>query len=233
MSQQDAGAQASTDAAGTAAAAAAGTPPADAAAQAAAAAATAAAGAADTGAAAAAAGAAAATGAESTDTGQADAAAAAAAAAAAGAPEKYELTVPEGGSLDQEDLDAFAELARAKNLTNEQAQAAVTEHATALKAQSDRFLTETQTHTEIGGAHFAAAQQQTQAVLNRFLPPDSPEGKALRAGMDKTGYGNWAPFVLLFSRIGKAMGEDGPAQRQAASGQRRSAADVLFGDAKQ
>lgn len=232
MSEQAAAAQATTNADGTTAAAAAtGTPGAGAGDQAAAAAA--AAGAADTGAAAAAAGAAAATGAEGTDKGQADATAAAAAAAAAGAPEKYELTAPEGGRLDQEDLDAFAELARAKNLTNEQAQAAVTEHAIALKAQSDRFLTETQSHTEIGGAHFAAAQQQTQAVLNRFLPPDSPEGKALRAGMDKTGYGNWAPFVLLFSRIGKAMGEDGPAQRQAASGQRRSAAEVLFGDAKQ
>ncbi len=155
-----------------------------------------------------------------------------AAAAAPKPPDKYELALPDGGPLDAADLDAFTAVAKEKGWTNEQAQAALTEHAEALVAQAHRFLTETQAHTEIGGDKLAVAQQHARAVLDKFLPADSPEGQVLRSGLDKTGYGNWTPLVLLLARIGKAMAEDSPiADGARASGAKapRDAAAVLYG----
>jgi hypothetical protein len=157
--------------------------------------------------------------------------AAAAAAAAPVVPEKYELAVPDGGPLDASDLEQFAALAKEKGWTNEQAQAAVTEHASALAAQSTQFLSDLKAHTEVGGEKLAVAQQLSRSVIDKFLPADSPEGQVLRSGLDKTGYGNWTPLVLLLSRIGKAMAEDAPLGTDSArgAGAPRDAAAVLYG----
>lgn len=148
------------------------------------------------------------------------------------APETYELTLPEGGVLDQSDIDQIAAIAKAKGWTNDQAQAALTDYAENLRVQSERFLTETTAHPEIGGERLAVAQEHARRALDRFLPTTTSEGIALREALDKSGYGNYAPLVLLFSRIGKAMAEDRGLNTASAGvpGQRRSAADVLFGD---
>jgi hypothetical protein len=148
------------------------------------------------------------------------------------APDKYELTLPEGGLVDQADVAQIETIARANNWTNDQAQAALTEHAASLKAQSERFLTDLRKHAEIGGDNLAASQQRANAVLDKFLPADSPEGQALRSDLNKSGYGNYAPLVLLLARIGKSMSEDTPfaagAQRST-SAPKRDAAAVLYG----
>jgi hypothetical protein len=151
-------------------------------------------------------------------------------AAAAGPPEKYTLTLPDGGPLDAEDLPEFEAAARAAGLTNEQAQAALATRAGELTAQSERFLTATKAHAEIGGANLEAAQQRARAVLDKYLPADSAEGKELRSAMDKTGYGNWAPLVLVLSRIGKAMAEDKPVTPGSERAEKpRDAVSVLYG----
>jgi hypothetical protein len=125
-------------------------------------------------------------------------------------------------------------MAKAKGWTNEQAQAALTEMGEAVAAQHSRFRSTLEAHPEVGGANLAAAQQDAMRFLDRFLPATSPEGAEFRAAMVKSGYGNYAPLVLALSRAGKAMGEDRPAIGgvAAASGSKRSHADVLFGDAK-
>lgn len=125
-----------------------------------------------------------------------------------GAPETYELAVPENSGLDDSDVAAVTEMARAKGLTNEQAQAVVNELGDGLVAQRARFRTVLDAHPEVGGDQFAAAQENAQRALDRFLPADTPDGKALRAVMDKSGYGNYAPLMVLLARIGKSMGED-------------------------
>lgn len=194
----------------------------------------------------AAAAAAAAAGAAKPGEGDAAAAAAAAVAAAAGAegktedkpagetptaPDKYELTLPDGGLADESDVAAIESIARANNWTNDQAQAALTDHNGALKAQSERFLGDLKKHAEVGGEKLAASQQRASAVLDKFLPATSPEGKALRADLNKSGYGNYAPLVLLLARIGKSMSEDQllDASASARAGAPRDAATVLYG----
>ena len=148
-------------------------------------------------------------------------------------PPKYELKLPANNRhVDQADVDAFLEIAKAEGMTPEQAQAALDKHASSMAAQGERFLTELKSHPEVGGEKLAVAQQRANAVLDKFLPPDSPEGKALRSGFNKGGYDNWTPLVLLFSRIGAAMGEDalrlGAAAAPGGGQTVKPTADVLF-----
>ena len=139
--------------------------------------------------------------------------------------------MPTGSTLDQSDVDAVAAMAKARQWTNEQAQAALTELATETTAQSSRFLTTLQAHAEVGGAHLEAAQVHVTRALDHFLPPESPEGTELRSVLNKSGYGNYAPLVVLLSRIGKAMGEDTGLRTSASAGAAppRDAASVLYG----
>jgi hypothetical protein len=169
--------------------------------------------------------------------GQADAdaaAAAAAAAAPAGAPDKYELTVPDGSLLDEADVAAIEAMGRTHNWTNEQAQAALAESGTALDAQRARFLEQTVAHPEIGGDKLEQSQAFARAALDKFLPSTTAEGQELRRALDKSGYGNYAPLAVFLARIGKAMGEDAPSQAAAGAGAgavKRNHAEVLFGGA--
>lgn len=158
-------------------------------------------------------------------------AAAAAGGTPQGAPDKYALTVPEGGHLDEADVAAFESIARAKGLSNEAAQAVLTEQAAHLKAQSAAFLTKLHAHPEIGGSNLEAAQLHANTFLDRVLPSATPEGAELRSLFAKTGYGNHPAVVLLLARAGKAMAEDTPiTDRAGARGAaRKSTADVLFG----
>ena len=146
-------------------------------------------------------------------------------------PASYTLTVPTGGPLDQADVEAIRAMATAKQWTNEEAQAALTEMSDELTAQSTRFRTQLDADPEIGGTQLEQAQVHATRALDRFLPSTTEEGAAFRMAMAKSGYGNYAPFVKLLARIGKAMSEDAPVIGGPPGGARRSAADVLFGDA--
>lgn len=146
-------------------------------------------------------------------------------------PEKYELALPQGGVLDATDVDAISAIAKDRKWTNEQAQAALQEMHDQQVAQNQRFLSTLTAHPEVGGTNLEAAQLNAQRALDAFLPPDSPEGKELRLVMNKSGYGNYAPLVVLLSRIGKAMGEDKGlgVQLSPASAPQRTPAQVLYG----
>jgi hypothetical protein len=153
---------------------------------------------------------------------------------AAEKPVTYELTVPaDAPFLDASDIAVVTELATAKGWTNEQAQAALVELGASLTAQRTAMREELDAHPEIGGTHFPAAQAQATRALDRFLPASTPEGAAFRAAMDKSGYGNYPPLVLMLARIGKAMGEDTPLATGAAghSVAKRSLEERMFGDA--
>lgn len=126
------------------------------------------------------------------------------------APVKYELAKPEHAVIDDSDLAAVTAIAKEKGWTNEQAQAAVNELNDSLVKQSQAFKADLDAHPEIGGTKFQAAQEHAMRALDRFLPSTSLEGAAFRTAMNKSGYGNYAPLMLLLSRIGKAMAEDKP-----------------------
>ncbi len=150
----------------------------------------------------------------------------AAAEPAKGAPDKYELVVPEG--LETGDLEGVETTARQLNLTNEQAQAVADALPVQYDVQRAAFRTQLEAHPEVGGDHLQAAEENTSAVLDKFLPAGTPEGDALRRGLNVSGYGNWPPLVLLLHRIGKAMGEDGVVSGKAGGPKKETAPQQLY-----
>jgi hypothetical protein len=153
-----------------------------------------------------------------------------------GAPEKYELTVPEGAEayLDADDLKHIETVARAKGWTNEVAQEAIEEHADALAAQSAAFRSQTEKDSTYGGEHLAETQRLVATVLDKFAPDDDPLGKALRRDLARSGYGNKLSVVSMLARIGKAMSEDQPGQTSASGGlkaKKKTPEEVFYGDA--
>lgn len=135
------------------------------------------------------------------------------AAAASEAPEKYDLAIPDGAEqwLDDADLKAFEKTARAKGLTNDQAQAHIDEYADSLATQSAAFREETSKHPKYGGDNLAETQRLATLALDRVRPANTAEGKAVRQLLARTGYGNNVHIVGLLADLGKMMAEDSPA----------------------
>lgn len=141
------------------------------------------------------------------------------------------LALPAESPLDQADITSLAAIAKAKGWSQEQASAALTEMHQHAVDTAARFLSTLTAHPEVGGAHLEASQLAATQVLDRFLPANTTEGAELRAALNKSGYGNYAPLVVLLARVGKAMGEDRPigTRTSTAPSTNRSAADVLYG----
>jgi hypothetical protein len=112
--------------------------------------------------------------------------------------------------VDASDIETVTGMAKERGWSHEQAQTALNELNANLLAQSQAFRVTLDAHPEIGGTKFAAAQERATRVLDKFLPSTSPEGIEFRLALNKSGYGNYAPLMLLMSRIGAAMGEDRP-----------------------
>jgi hypothetical protein len=148
-----------------------------------------------------------------------------------GAPEKYEFTAPEGVTLDPEAVAAFEPVAKELNLTNEQAQKLVGLQAQLVQKQHEQWdamvetwVKEIKGDKEIGGQVLNDSIKHAQRAISQFGTPE------LKTALDTTRMGNHPELVRVFARIGKAMAEDTFVSAGAPSGQKRDAAEVLFGD---
>lgn len=128
------------------------------------------------------------------------------------APDKYELKLPDGAKdwLDKTDLTTIETIARANNWTNDQAQAALEQHADALAQQSAAFRTATEADPTYGGDNLEATQKLAKAALDRIRPAGTPRGDAFRKLLVKSGYGNNLEVVSMLADLGKLMAEDQP-----------------------
>lgn len=149
------------------------------------------------------------------------------------APDVYKLTIPEGAEtyLDATDLKALETRARAKGLTNEQAQAVVTEHVETIAAQSAAYRAETEADATYGGDRLKETQRLANLALDRMAPVGDPQGDALRRDLVRSGFGNKLSVLAALSRLGKLMAEDGPLTGSPAGGRRddkQAVADALY-----
>lgn len=130
-----------------------------------------------------------------------------------GAPEKYDLKVPDGMTLDETAFADFEPIARELNLSNEQAQKLadlyskrttelVQKQQETWKETTAKWVDDVKADKEIGGQNLDVSVRHAQAALTKFGTPE------LRAQMDATGMGNHPELVRVFARIGKAMAED-------------------------
>lgn len=149
------------------------------------------------------------------------------------APEKYEFTAGEGQELDKEAVAAFEPIARELGLSNEQAQKIVDVYGSTImpqimKQQNEAWQKQTTEWAETVKADKELGTVESignaQKAMDQFGTPE------LKQYLNDSGLGNHPELFRIFSRIGKAMSEDGFVS--GSSENARSAADVLFGDSK-
>ena len=146
------------------------------------------------------------------------------------APEKYELALPEDTLLDEGAIERTVAYAKEQGLSNDAAQEFLNEHSQAVAdhvdAQSETWASEIDTDAEIGGKKRGESVEMARRVVTRFGTDD------FKQLMVKFGYGNHKEVVRIFSRIGKAMGEDKlvHAPTAGAKGKPKSKADILYGE---
>ena len=149
------------------------------------------------------------------------------------APEKYEFTAGKDQELDKEAVAAFEPVAREIGLSNEQAQKIVDVYGSTImpqlvKQQADAWQKQVTDWAESVQADKDLSSVESignaQKAMEQFGTPE------LKEYLNETGLGNHPELIRIFSRIGKAMSEDGFVS--GSSENARSAADVLFGDSK-
>lgn len=148
-----------------------------------------------------------------------------------GAPEKYEIALPEGMQLDEALFTKAEPVLRELNLTNEQASKLASVIAEVRASEAEAFVQQVQewgkataADPEIGGK---ALQESLQAGRRALATHGTPELKAL---LDYTGLGNHPEVVRFFTRIGKTI----PVEDKVVTGERsgsstKSLAERIYG----
>ncbi|HGV3502119.1 TPA: peptidase [Providencia stuartii] len=149
------------------------------------------------------------------------------------APEKYEFTAGKDQELDKEAVAAFEPIARELGLSNEQAQKIVDVYGSTImpqimKQQNEAWQQQTAEWAETIKADKELGSVESignaQKAMDQFGTPE------LKQYLNDSGLGNHPELFRIFSRIGKAMSEDGFVS--GSSENALSTADVLFGDSK-
>lgn len=136
-------------------------------------------------------------------------------------PEAYELTAPEGMTIDAALLEAATPVLKELNLTNDAANklmplagqlmeksqtAAVDALIAAGQQQRKAWLDTAKADKEIGGARWDETVHTAARALDAF---GFPEGHDFRKALEETGFGNHPDMIRLFARLGGMVGEDG------------------------
>ena len=146
-------------------------------------------------------------------------------------PESYTLSLSQGSVLDDADVADVARMAKAEQLTQEEASAALAAYEQQLLDQGTRFRTELEADSELGGANLATTQRDVKRALDTLVPETTAEGQATRAFLHKSGLGNQVHLLRLLSRAGKAMGEDRPIAAPATSTKPIDMVELFYGKA--
>jgi hypothetical protein len=147
-------------------------------------------------------------------------------------PEKYTLTLPDGGRIDDHDLATIEALARESNWSNEEAQARLEAHAEFIESHSQAFRTITESDPVYGGRHLEETTKFADAALNKIRPKGTPHGDAFRALLFKSGYDNNLEVVAFLADLGKSWAEDGTAGGGGATPESDDIATALYGPDK-
>ncbi|MGE7139145.1 hypothetical protein ACQKIE_16080 [Luteibacter sp. NPDC031894] len=150
------------------------------------------------------------------------------------APEKYELSVPEGFQLEPETTAEFEQIAREFDLDNDQANKLIplgvklaqrieAKQAETHQSQVAQWADAVRNDKELGGANFDATVATAKKALDRFGTPE------LKQLMDTSGFGNHPEIVRAFHRIGQAIADDTFVNAPSGGGTSgKSPASVLF-----
>ena len=129
-----------------------------------------------------------------------------------GAPESYEFQAIEGADLETDSVpvQAFSEVAKELNLTQEQAQSVLDKVAPALKQQNEDYINNVRsewvesvrTDPEIGGDQLQENLGKAVRVLDAFGTPE------LKSLLGETGLGDNPEIIRFLVRAHQDIGED-------------------------
>lgn len=139
-------------------------------------------------------------------------------------PEKYELTAPEGMTLDEETLAEADPIFRELGLTNEKAQTLIPVAAkfaeriaeqtrqqqdqvivNEVVAQRKAWAAEARADAEIGGGNWDQTQELAAKALDAL---GYPKGSTFRSFLTDSGLGNHPEMIRAMRKIGELVGED-------------------------
>lgn len=151
-----------------------------------------------------------------------------------GAPEKYEFTPPDGQTFDDTVLEAYSEVAKELNLSQDDAQKLLDKVAPVMAARQAEQIAQVKegwadaarTDKEFGGDKLDANLGVAKKALDAFA---SPELKTL---LNEAGLGNHPEVIRFMYRAGKAISEDRIVTGQQATGSDKSLADKLYSNQK-
>lgn len=136
-------------------------------------------------------------------------------------PEAYELTAPEGLTIDADLLAEATPIFKEAGLSNDQAQAILpaakslmekTQQATIQtmidggNQQRKAWLDAAKADEQIGGNKWDASLGSAAKALDAL---GHPEGSEFRTALNETGFGNHPEMIRIFARLGQMVGEDG------------------------
>lgn len=162
------------------------------------------------------------------------------------APEKYELTAPEGMAFDVEAFEIADPVFRELNLSNEAAQklmpvagefatrvaaAALAKHqldqAQTMTTMRREWLENAKGDAEIGGTNWEASTASAAKALDML---GFPKGSPFRGLLDETGFGNHPEMIRAFARIGQRVGEDTFERGGTGDGKPKSDRELFYPD---
>ena len=156
-------------------------------------------------------------------------------------PESYELTAPEGMTLDAASVELATPVFKELGLSNEQANKLmpvaaafaqkIQDHANQqiiAQVQADRkaWLDTAKADSEIGGAHWGDTIATAASALDKL---GMTKGTPFRNLLDESGLGNHPEMIRAFQKVGKAIGDDATFARAGASPAQKSHASILYG----
>lgn len=147
------------------------------------------------------------------------------------APEQYEFKAPEGREYDPSVINAFSEVAKELNLTQEGADKMLTKMAPLLAERQIQQIEAVQTQwadaskvdKEFGGENLDENLKIAKGALEKFGSPE------LQTLLKETGAGNNPEIIRLLYRVGKATSEDKMIPgRTAPESNSKSASSILY-----
>jgi hypothetical protein len=152
-------------------------------------------------------------------------------------PEKYELKLPDGSPLDQSSISKISDAAKARGLSNEEAQnelnresASAASYHSMLQAKvienKAKWVSEVQSDPEIGGSKFDASVANAQRALNKYANP------AFVQELNRTGMGDHPELVRTFARIGALLKDDVAVHGQVQDGEKKTSTQIRYDKTK-
>lgn len=129
-----------------------------------------------------------------------------------GAPEKYALTIPEDAALylDEADVATFEAAGRKYGWTNDEAQAAMVDHAASVADIARRFHAETAADPTYGGKQLVETQRLAKAAIDLIRPTGHARRDGFLRFLRKAGAENNLEVVSFLADLGRRAGEDTP-----------------------